>query len=240
MPDGKKIDPFKPQQPSIPGVLPGAPKANPEEPPPPEFPGAPQAQEKKPLFIPMIAAAGLGALIVIAGLIHWGRSYSASAVPSSADSSVAPVAAPPAEIKPVPSLPTGPGIIATADELPKTWSSKRFQFHNYVSGQAEPAMVVRLPRGEYWGFSLREPFGNCELDFVTDLDKLRTDYHYRADHPMVVDPCNHTVFDLLRYGAGASNDEVVRGVIVQGSGIRPPMAIEIRADGKNILAVREE
>jgi hypothetical protein len=101
-------------------------------------------------------------------------------------------------------------------------------------------MVVRLPRGELWGFSLLEPFGNCELEFVTDLDKIRTDYRYKADHPMVVDPCNHTVFDLLRYGGGAANDELVRGVIVQGTGIRPPMAIEIRADGKDIVAVREE
>jgi hypothetical protein len=32
----------------------------------------------------------------------------------------------------------------------------------------------------------------------------------------------------------------VRGVIVQGTGIRPPMAIEVRADGKDIVAVREE
>ena len=42
MPDQKKIDPFKPQQPSIPGVLPSEAKAKPEAPPPPEYPGAPQ------------------------------------------------------------------------------------------------------------------------------------------------------------------------------------------------------
>ncbi len=240
MPDGKKIDPFKPQQPSIPGVVPAAPKDAPGEAPPPELPEAPP--DKSPVFIPMIAAAGLGALIMIAVLIHWGRSFSAHAVPPAVDSSAAPAAsaARPVEAKPASNLPMGPGVIATADELPKTWSSKRFQYRNFVSGQPEPAMVVRLPRGEYWGFSLREPFGSCELDFITDLDKLRTDYHYRADHPMVVDPCNHTVYDLLRYGAGASNDEVVRGVIVQGSGVRPPMAIEIRAEGKNIIAAREE
>lgn len=85
-----------------------------------------------------------------------------------------------------------------------------------------------------------EPFGSCELEFITDLNKLKTDYGYRADHPMVGDPCNHTVYDLLRYGGGASNDMLVRGVIVQGNGIRPPMAIEIRAEGKNVVAAREE
>jgi hypothetical protein len=101
-------------------------------------------------------------------------------------------------------------------------------------------MVVHLPRGEYWGFSLVEPFGTCQLEFVTDLDKLKADYGYRAEHPMVGDPCNHTVYDLLRYGGGASNDDLVRGVIVQGNGIRPPMAIEIKVQGNNVVAGRSE
>jgi hypothetical protein len=238
MPDEKRVDPFKPQQPTIPGVSPGDGNAKPEAPPPPEFPGAPQ--EKAPLPIKQIAIAGVGALIIIAGLLYWSRSSSPKPMPASGDAAGGSTAAPADAPKPARSLPVGPGPVATTDELAKTWSAKRFLFRNLLSGQPEPAMVVRLPRGELWGFSLLEPFGNCELEYVTDLDKLRTEYRFRADHPMVVDPCNRTVYDLLRYGGGAANDELVRGVIVQGTGIRPPMAIEIRVDGKDIVAVRGE
>ncbi len=238
MPDEKKVDPFKPQQPSIPGVSPSEGKAKPEAPPPAEFSGAPQQKSSPP--IKLIAIAGVGALVIIVGLLLWSRSSSSKTTPIPAETANTSAAAPVNASKPAASLLTGPGPIATTDELTKPWSAKRFLFRNSVTGAPEPAMVVRLPRGELWGFSLLEPFGNCELEFVTDLDKLRTDYRFRADHPMVVDPCNRTVYDLLRYGGGAANDELVRGVIVQGTGIRPPMAIEIRTEGKDIVAVRGE
>lgn len=99
-------------------------------------------------------------------------------------------------------------------------------------------MVVRLPHGEFWGFSLREPFGKCELEYVTNLEMLRRNYGFSADHPMLVSPCDQTVYDLLRYGG--SSDGLVRGDIVQGTGIRPPMAIEIRQHGNEVVAVRME
>ncbi len=57
-----------------------------------------------------------------------------------------------------------------------------------MTAQLGPAMVVRLPGGAYWGFSMREPFGDCQLELVTDLKKLKTAYNFRADHPMVADP----------------------------------------------------
>ena len=239
MQDEKKVDPFKPQQPSIPGVLPSEGKAKPEPPPPLEHSVAPE--QKAPPPVKLIAIAAVGALIILVGLVYWSRSSTPKPTVASADSTTtaAPAAPAPAP-KSAPSPLIGPGPVATTQELAKTWSAKRFLFRNSITGQPQPAMVVRLPRGEYWGFSLVEPFGRCELEYVTDLDKLKTDYGYRADHPMVGDPCNHTVYDLLRYGGGASNDDLVRGVIVQGSGIRPPMAIEIRADGKDVVAVREE
>jgi len=233
----KKVDPFKPQQPIIPGVSPSDAKAKPEAPASSQDPGAPQ--QGTPLPINLIAVA-VGALIILVAVVFWTRSSNPKPAQASADSTAAAPSVPAASIKIAPSLPTGPGPIATTQELAKPWSAKRFLFRNSITGQPQPALVVRLPRGEYWGFSLVEPFGSCELEFVTDLDKLKTDYGFRADHPMVGDPCNHTVYDLLRYGGGASSDDLVRGVIVQGSGIRPPMAIEIRATGKEILAVREE
>src|ERR1039457_6921654 len=178
MPDKKKIDPFKPQQPSIPGVLPSEAKAKPEAPPPPEYPGT--AQQKAPANMKLIAIAAVGALIILAGLVYWSRSSSPRPAATSADSAGTPGATPADAPKPAPSALIGPGPVATTEELAKPWSAKRFLFRNSVTGQPEPAMVVRLPGGAYWGFSLLEPFGNCELEYVTNLDKLRTDYRFRA------------------------------------------------------------
>jgi len=238
MPDEKKADPFKPQQPVIPGVAPRTEAAKPE--PPPELQDAePPAQKSVPPQAKLIAIAGAAVLILVVGLIFWGRSSSRRPEPASDDSTVASQPAPPAP-KAAPSEPMGPGTIGNVSEFSKPWSSKRFQYHSMITGQYEPAMVVHLPHGEYWGFSLIEPFGNCQLEFVTDIARLKSDYGYRADHPMVGDPCNHTVFDLLRYGPGASTDDLVRGVIVQGSGIRPPMAIEIKVQGSDVVAGRSE
>lgn len=239
MTDEKKVDPFKPQQPTIPGVLASDEKSKTEPPASPEYPGAPQ--QKAPPPVKLIAIAAVVALIILVGLVRLSRSSTAKPTRASADSTLAASAPPPtAAAKSAPSLPVGPGVIATTEELAKPWSAKRFLYSSLIKGETEPAMVVHLPRGDYWGFSLVEPFGNCELEFITDLDKLKTQYGFRADHPMVGDPCNHTVYDLLRYGGGASNDDLVRGLIVQGNGIRPPMAIEIRTKGKDVIAVREE
>lgn len=133
-----------------------------------------------------------------------------------------------------------PGPIARVDELTNAWSSKRFAFHDPVTSESVPAMLVRLPRGEYWAFSLREPYGTCELEYLTDVQKLESEYGFRAEHPMIGNPCKHTVYDLLRYGAGATNGGLVRGEIVHGPGIRPPTAIEIRTSGREIIAERLE
>lgn len=239
MPDEKKLDPFKPQQPVIPGVMPRAEVTNSELSPAPEYPGAP-GQEKSQPKAKVIGIAAAGVVILLVGLIVWGRSASHKTAPVADDSTATPESATSAAPKPQPSEPIGPGVIATVGELSEPWATKHFRYRSYVSGQLEPAMVVHLSRGGYWGFSLNEPFGTCQLEFVTDLDKLQADYGYRADHPMVANPCNHTVYDLLRYGGGASTDDLVRGVVVKGNGIRPPMAIEIKVQGNNIIAGRAE
>jgi hypothetical protein len=239
MPDDKKIDPFKPQQPSIPGVLPRAESAGAKPSPAPEQPAALEERKSQPQ-IKLIAISSAAVLLMLMALIYWGRSTSHKPVPVSADTTAPAQTVPVGAPRPQPSEPMGPGVIATSGELAKPWAAKRFRYRSFVSGQLEPAIVVRLPRGDYWGFSLIEPFGNCQLEFVTDLDKIKGDYGYRADHPMVVNPCNRTIYDLLRYGGGASNEDLVRGVVVSGNGIRPPMAIEIKVQGNNILAVRSE
>ena len=132
----------------------------------------------------------------------------------------------------------GPGVVATEQELAKPWSAKPFTYRDPILDRDVPAMVVRLPDDSYWGFSLVDPIGGCQLEYVTDLDRLQSVYHFRADHPMVGNPCNLAVFDLLQYG-GLPGAEV-RGAPVHGMGVRPPIGIEIERDGEKISATKIE
>lgn len=145
-----------------------------------------------------------------------------------------------APILPTPSvpIPTAPGEIARTSELARAWSAKRFNYVNPLTKVEIPAMVVRMPGGSYWGFSLREPYGGCTLEFVTDLKKLEQDYFIHATHPMVVDPCDRSVFDLASYNQGDTG--LVRGAVVHGSAIRPPFAIQIKVKGQSVEAVKME
>ena len=56
---------------------------------------------------------------------------------------------------------------------------------------------------------------------------------------MVGNPCSRTVFDPLKM-SNLPGNVFVRGGIVQGSDLRPPLGIELKVQGKNILAVRTE
>lgn len=134
--------------------------------------------------------------------------------------------------------PHAPGVIASQEELARPWSSKRFTYRDPIIGTDVPAMVVHLPDGGYWGFSLVDPIRNCQLEYITDPNRLQSVYHFQADHPMVGDPCNFAVFDLLQY-SGPRNAEV-RGAPVNGIGVRPPIAIEIEQNGDQILATKIE
>ena len=239
MPDGKKVDPFKPPQPTIPGVPPraGAAESAELEPPPQPYTSEPDSTR---VPLPWRTVTIVVAIITIGGLVYWARGSSSKPRLASPE---AVAAAPPAVAeapKPAQNLPIGPGPVATTEELTKAWSAKRFLFRDPLTTDPVPALVVRLPGGEYWGLSLREPFGNCELDYVADLQKLQAIYNFRATHPMVVNPCSHAVYDLTLYSSGAADGGLVRGEIVSGTGIRPPMAIEIRIEGKQVRAVRME
>jgi hypothetical protein len=136
-------------------------------------------------------------------------------------------------------------VVATISEL-KLWGAKQFIFRNRLTGENVPALLVRLPTGAsaqasgYWSFAMKPAYGNCQLDYIDDLQKLRTDYGYRqATHPMVGNPCSRSVYDPLKY-ASLPGDVLARGAIVQGSDLRPPLSIEIKVRGKNILAARME
>jgi hypothetical protein len=138
-----------------------------------------------------------------------------------------------------------PGI-AEVGEMAKPWASKEFYIRNGLTGENIPALLVRLPGGSpsqangYWAFTANSPYGNCKLEYLSDLNKLKNDYGFRAPkHPMVGNPCSRTVFDPLKL-TNLPGSVWVRGSIVQGSDLRPPLGIEIKVEGKKILAVRTE
>ena len=138
-----------------------------------------------------------------------------------------------------------PGIADTT-EMAKPWSSKEFYIRNGLTGENIPALLVRLPAGSptqvngYWAFAQKSPFGNCQLEYITDLAKLKSEYGFKsAKHPMVGNPCSRTVFDPLRMATIPGNF-LVRGAIAQGSDLRPPLAVELKIRGKDILAIRTE
>lgn len=166
-----------------------------------------------------------------------------------------PVAAPPQIEVPTPppdpsaaiphSTEANPGVASVA-EMAKPWTSKDFFFRNRLTGENIPALLVRLPVGtaaqsaSYWALEMSSPFGNCQFEYVTDLEKLRKDYGYaEAKHPMVGNPCSRSVFDPLKL-TNLPGNVWVRGAIVQGSDLRPPLGIEVEIKGKEISAIRAE
>jgi hypothetical protein len=138
-----------------------------------------------------------------------------------------------------------PGV-ASVQEMARPWASKEFFYRNRLSGETVPAVLVRLPSGSpnqagsYWAFSVNAPFQNCRLEYVTDIEKLKSDYAFRAaKHPMVGNPCSRTVFDPLKM-MNIPGGIWVRGAIVQGSDLRPPLGIEVEIHDRQILAARME
>jgi hypothetical protein len=136
-------------------------------------------------------------------------------------------------------------VVAIISEL-KPWGAKRFTFHNRLTGENVPALIVRLPTGSsaqasgYWSFAMKPAYGNCQLDYIDDLQTLRTDYGYQqAKHPMVGNPCSRSLYDPLKY-APLPGSVLARGAVVQGSDLRPPLGIENRVHGREILATRME
>ena len=229
-------------------------KPNPFDVSPPQIPGVPQARarkspaadtaeaedegavrKRKPFYL--WAIGGTAAVIVLVAMIWWAWASTRTAPPTpvagvhaNATTALAPTA-------PTLPLPVAPGPVATTEELSRPWDARKFSYLN-AGGDSFPAMVVRLPRNTYWAFSLRAPYSTCELELVTDMQKLRSDYKFAATHPMVSDPCTHTLYDLTKYATGPNG--LVRGAVVAGIGIRPPLAVEVQVHGHEILATRSE
>lgn len=228
-----KVDPYRPAEPQVPGV---AEAVRVQE----------QRNWRKALAVVLWGAAAT-AILTAAWTLGWlslgegpqeeARAETPSAVQAPEKSR---------EVPGAPPLPSRDGavIAASLDDLARPWDARRFLFPR-PGGEVVPALVVRLPRGasssvaSYWAFALEEPFGRCELEYLPDPQQVQEKYGYRARHPVVADPCNGTVYDPLRYGR-LPTGSVVRGEVVHGPGLRPPLTIELRLRGRQLQAVRLE
>jgi hypothetical protein len=134
--------------------------------------------------------------------------------------------------------------LATVSELAQPWSSKRFFFRSLTLSKNVPALIIRLPgpaseSKSYWAFSLAAPFSQCQFEYLDDLAKLSSDYRFQAEHPMVVNPCSHAIFDPLQLKELPGNI-LVRGAIVRGFDPRPPYGIEVKVTGNQVSALAME
>jgi len=220
-----KFDPFRPEMPQIPGVGPGTRQPG---------RGLSGLDTQRLMQIGGIAAA---VLLIGAVIFWWVKSNSRGASNSSSPDADTAVQAGPTPPLPssIPQVQEGPTVAGTVDELSTPWAAKKFTFANALTHENIHAMVIRLPGGEFWAFSLQGPFGRCELELVTDLGKLASQYRFKGSHPMVVNPCDSTVYDPLKVGSIGGNTWV-RGEIVQGSGLRPPISIDVKVLGRLVVA----
>lgn len=218
-----KFDRFHPEMPKIPGVSQGS-----------------RQSVRNSSGIPtqrLMQIGGIAAAIMLLGAVmFWRVTRQPRGSAYSSNSKIAEQAAPASSLpNPVAIAHVGPSVAATLDELSKPWAAKKFTFVNPLTQENIDAMVIRLPGGALWAFSLQSPFGRCELEYVTDLGTLASQYRYDASHPMVVSPCDGTVFDPLKVGPLEGNTWA-RGEIVQGSSLRPPISIEVKVSGRSIVA----
>lgn len=214
---------YRPDMPQIPGVGAGV---------PPSQAGLGGLDSQRLMQIGVIAAV---ALLVVAMIIWNLRGKpNAPTPPVQAD---APEQTTPEPLLKLPAQApaAATNIAGTVDELSKPWAARKFTYMNPLTQENIPAMVIHLPNGGYWAFSLRAPFGSCELEFVTDLATLASRYRFNASHPMVVNPCDGTVFDPLKVGPLGGNTWA-RGEIVQGSSLRPPISIDVKVQGGAVIA----
>jgi hypothetical protein len=190
------------------------------------------------------AAVAIVALLVLGSIGAWLMTRSTHTETA--------VAAP--ELQPSPAvneLPARPSArstsneIGTVDQLEAPWSAKKFTYTRSLNGQQTPAIAIRLPgtnghtTSSYWVILLKTPFGNCPLEYISDPQEISRRFGFNTNHPMIADACSNTLYDPTRMST-LPNGSWARGEIVQGSGFRPPLQIEIRMDGNKLFSVRSE
>jgi hypothetical protein len=192
--------------------------------------------QPKPLIAVIVAA-----LLCTSGLAIWlSHRRQADRNPSATEDSPS---GPAPNVSETRKIYSDPNAIATLDELAKPWSSAKFTFIDPQSHNSVAALVIHLPASDagetFWAFSLNSPFSRCELQYVTDLTALSQRFAFPAAHPMVVSECDGIIYDPLKI-ATLSNGSWVRGDIVRGGGIRPPLNIQVEKHGSELVAKRME
>jgi hypothetical protein len=211
----------------------------------PEIPGV--VHKQSPHLPPAWTYVAVAALLLSAlsggwWLIHTPSPSGAAAPNSAAQDDPLPVSA-------LPSAPddsgASPNDAGPVEQFAEPWSSKQFMYSHDLSREKQRAIVVRLPGGNehspssYWAFLLQEPYGQCQLEYVSDLKRINDQFGFATQHPMVVDACTSTVFDPLKM-ATMPTGAWVRGDIVKGPGFRPPLGIEIKIENNHLIAGRAE
>jgi len=216
----------------------------------PQIPGVggpgPRRSSSNPLLPLIIALAVLGIVLIVA--VRWLSGPKPVEKPGGDQAPQIEVPAPAPDLNAaLPHATESNPAVATIADLAKPWASADFFVRNKLTGENIPATIVRLPGGSatspsgYWAFSRKAPYGNCQLEYIPELDKLRNDYDYsHANHPLVGNPCSRTLYDPLKTASLPPDNIWIRGAIVQGSDIRPPLGVEIKIQGKQILAIRSE
>jgi hypothetical protein len=213
----------------------------------PQIPGvaSPRKSAPNPMLPLIIGLAVIGIILLFA--VRWlSRSKPAEATRVEQAPQLEIPSPPPDPASLLPHATESDPVIANVADFAKPWSSADFFVRNRLTGENIPATIVRLPSGSpalptgYWAFSRKAPFGSCELEYIADLNRLRGEYGFsRANHPLVGNPCSRTLYDPLKT-SNLPGDIWMRGGIVQGSDIRPPFGVEIKIQGKQILAIRTE
>jgi hypothetical protein len=213
----------------------------------PQIPGVagPQKSQPNPMLPLIIGLVVIGIILLFA--VRWlSRSKPVETAVAEQSPQLEVPAPPPDPSSLLPHATESDPVIANVGDLSKPWTSADFFVRNRLTGENIPATIVRLPTGSptlptgYWAFSKKAPYGSCQLEYVSDMNRLRNDYGFpRANHPLVGNPCSRTLYDPLKT-SNLPGDIWMRGGIVQGSDIRPPLGVEIKIQGKQILAIRSE
>src|SRR5262249_16632615 len=146
----------------------------------------PNSKRASGMPAPVMVIGGLAA-VVLAGVVIWemvSRSHR-NAAPA-ADAPLQNEVPAPHLGEPPPQAPARNAGVATIDQLAKPWSSSQFDFRDPLSGERIPALLIRLPGGSatqpggYWAMNLKAPFNGCQLEYVDDVKRLKTEYGYQA------------------------------------------------------------
>lgn len=211
-------------------------------PPMPRIPGVAQTPPRARFQLKPLIAVIAVALLCVSGFALWlHHRHQADSATSTQASAVPDL--PGYDASSQPDAESDPSAIGTLYELAAPWSSKKFLFVDPATRQSVPAMVIHLPghpaEPSFWAFALTNQFSRCQLQYVTDLTAISQRFAYPAEHPMVVSDCDGVLYDPLKM-ATLPDGTWVRGDIVRGGGIRPPIAIQVEVRGRNLVAKRIE